>query len=95
MRTQEEITAEINELQRLRGVIPPFSTFGDDNLEQIDAGIAALRDETDCSDDWYGKDDDDEDPVVWWAYRDAWEWKMGNLNEVPSEGWSLLERKVN
>lgn len=100
--TPREITAEISRLEEIRPVVRPYSMFGDDHKEAIDAQIEVLKDDI-SEDDIYERshngDEDDETNEDKWPENvkdsalEARRWLDGDEKEPPSKGWEPLIKK--
>jgi hypothetical protein len=84
---QKEIDKEIATLKGMVDKIPPFTAFGDSNVERIEAEIRVLEESMD-EDDVFDTFDDGSEAQD--AARNALLWREGNEDESPSEGWKPL-----
>ena len=85
--TKAQATKELRELKKLRGMIPPRSAFGDDNIGKIDAQIDVLENElTENQIDYKYIDFDIHDDAIY-----ARQWLDGEaLDESMSDNWRPL-----
>ena len=102
MRSDAEITAEINKLRALIPRIPDKNAFGDSNHELIKASILTLEKRLDTDDalaDQFLIDEEDEEYEgqsdrsfeIEGEARDAMNWMLGIVGSAPpSEGWTRL-----
>jgi len=91
--TITQITAEIATLREMQPRVRHYSGFGDDHHAAIDAQVDALT-EALSEADVYGKYGDEANvdfaDNVFRAALDAVDWRAGDSDEVPSEGWAEL-----
>lgn len=89
IRSEEEITEQIEKLKSLRHRIPAWSGFGDNNLALIDAEVKTLERRRCFYDDLM-----EINPDAARASEDAWLWLLGENEESeypnPSSGWEPL-----
>ena len=87
LKSQKEIAKEVKALEGMVDKIPPFTAFGDNNVERINAEIDVLKkdmDEDSIFEEW-GDGTEAQD-----AARYALSWREGYEEESPSEGWKPL-----
>jgi len=86
MKTKKEIEKQIEALKTVRPKIVPKSTFGEDNLERLDAQVAVLEklmDDEDIWDRW-----DDEDIISHALDARRWLEGYGDIEDL-AEDWPL------
>ena len=81
MKTQKEIDEQIQKLKDVRPKVRPFSVFGTDNLEGLDAQIRVLEKDMDSDDIWDRWDRDEEDVDIRSNAEGALEWREGESEE--------------
>ena len=90
-----EIKAEIAALKAVKPRIPPSSSFGDDNIAQIDAQLDVLENRM-SEDDIYGTFDPENNPDssqhALDGALDALRWMEGEEGESPSSGWAAITK---
>jgi len=90
MKTKKEIQTEIKALKAVRPKVRPYSAFGDNNLEQLDAQVDVLENNLDNNEIYnkYDRSQYSEETVS--AALDARQWIDGE-SEVESlaEGYPL------
>ncbi|RYD39466.1 MAG: hypothetical protein EOP85_15900 [Verrucomicrobiaceae bacterium] len=97
MRTEEEITAEITELEAIKPKVRHRSAFGDNHRDAVDAQVTVLKDKMDEGAIWDRHENamDDEEFYAENERDSALEaarWLHGETDEKPSAGWEdLLE----
>lgn len=90
-KSQKEIEKKIEELKGLQDKIRPNDMFGGSNTDKLEAVIKALEDDMD-EDDIYEEWDVDEDDSLYDIMniaRNAVEWRDGDSEDDPAEGWPL------
>ncbi len=92
MKTQKEIDAQIQRLKDVRPKVRPFSFFGTDNLECLDAMVRVLEQDMDSDDIWDRWDRDEEDFDVRSNADGALKWREGESEEDDlAQGFPLLK----
>lgn len=94
MKTKQEIADEIAALTACKKYVPSHSMFGESNHDKIDAQIRALTEgwDTDETEDTLQGEDAAQDCVN--AAVEAVNWREGDANEIPSEGWAIFKPKA-
>lgn len=87
--TQKQIDAEIKALTDLLPLIPPFTAFGDNNIEATEDTILVLRHDWD-EDEIHTRFGDDERKLD--SALEALRWKAGEEDESPSSGWDWVKK---
>lgn len=88
-RSKEEVDAEIQRLKDIRPRLRPTTSFGEDNLEALEATIEALEEDLSESDCWNKLDEEEWSQHVFdWA-EPAVLWREGVSDDLPSEGLPL------
>ncbi len=86
MKTQKQIDEQIRLLKEARPKVVPYSIFGTDNLEGLDAQVRVLEEDMDSDDIWDRWDRDEEDMDVRSNAEEALAW----LNDE-SENENLVD----
>jgi len=90
MKTKKEIEKQIKALKDVRPKIVPRSAFGDDNLAQIDAQIAVLKENMDIDDIYSKYDHSGVSEETLDAAQTAREWRDGDSDiEDLAADWPL------
>ena len=96
-KTEQEVQQEIEKLQEMKPKVRPYTAFGDNNRNAIQAQIDALMEEMDDGDvyDKLGTEEDEFDDGEWTQHEvdtalQAIQWRDGDAEESPSEGWEPL-----
>ena len=74
MKTQEQITKEVEALKAVRPNVRPSTFFGDDNLAALDAQIRVLEEDLDEDDVWDEWPEEEQDQHVRDSARQAVDW---------------------
>ncbi len=96
MKTNEQITKEIEALKTVRPNVRLVTFFGDDNLAALDAQIQVLEEDMDEDDVWDEWPEEVGDQHVRESARHAVDWindEEDPDNDGLAEGWPLNKEK--
>jgi len=88
-KTEKQVSDEIKKLRDMKPNVRRFTAFGDDNWRRIEVQIAVLERNMDENDIGIYTDPDENSQ----AY-DAIQWREGEIDESPSDGWKSLVRTL-
>ena len=92
MKTQKEIDEQIKRLKDVRPKVVPFSAFGTDNLECLDAMVRVLEQNMDEDAIWDRWDREEEDMDIRSNADEALRWLEGESEEDDlAEGFPLIK----
>lgn len=92
-KTEKEVKAEVAKLKEMKPFVRQFTAFGDSNHDKMDCEIQALEedmDEDQTYDEW---PEDEADMEKRSAAQYAINWREGDEEESPSEGWKMLDSR--
>ncbi len=80
-KTQEQVDKQIELLKEARPKVRPYSAFGTDNLEGLDAQVRVLGEDMDSDDIWDRWDRDEEDMNTRSSAEEALAWLDGDSSQ--------------
>lgn len=92
-KTQAEIDKQIEALKAIRPKVKPYSAFGDNNLDKLDAQLKVLEEDMDSDEVWDEWPEEEADSEVRMSADDAVSWRDGESDiDDLAEDWPLIKK---
>lgn len=93
-KTQKEIDEQVEKLKAIRPKVKPYSFFGDDNLDKLDAQVKVLEEDMDGDEVWDEWPEEESDMNTRMSADDAINWRDGE-SEIDdlAKDWPLISKE--